>query len=57
VSAPGLVIVLELERAPRLVVDCANEPEKVRLDFWLQSDEKRRELLETLFELLEERAA
>lgn len=52
-SAPALVIIFELERTPRVVCDALNDSEALRLRDWLRADERRRELLETLFELLE----
>jgi hypothetical protein len=57
-APPKLTVVFEIERAPFVVVDAANEPERARLEDWLRADGDRREVLTTLFEFLaQERTA
>jgi hypothetical protein len=36
-SAPSLIIVLELEAAPRLLFDVASESEEKRLTDWIEA--------------------
>lgn len=50
-SAPAILIRLELEASPRLLTDCVSEGEQQRLLDWLRSRPALLELVETAIEL------
>ena len=57
-SAPALVLVLEVEAAPKLLSTAVSEAEQIRLEDALRNaDDDVRELLEQVFALVERRAA
>lgn len=57
VSAPAVVIRLELERAPVLYFDCLNEGEEKRLHDWITARWKYAELVQQAAALILEAKA
>jgi hypothetical protein len=45
VSAPAIVIRLELERSPVVVVDCLREDERLRLIDWIEAHPRYRAIV------------
>lgn len=56
-TVPRLVIVLELEAAPRLYVECEREGDERRLRAWIASSADIRELAVRATEIARERRA
>ncbi len=56
-SAPAVLIVLELEAAPRVVVDALDEGDELRLAAWLEACPDYSELVARALELEHERRA
>ena len=50
-SAPRVVIVLELERAPQIVVDAQNDGEVARLRDWLEAHQEIADLYHQAVEI------
>jgi hypothetical protein len=53
VSAPSLIVIFELEAAPRVLFDCVNDAEWARLEEWFGAHP---ELLDPAIRALELRA-
>ena len=56
-SAPAILIRLELEAAPRLLVETTTEDEHLRLVHWIESHPPYLELVQRALALEQERAA
>jgi hypothetical protein len=56
-SAPAAVIRLELEAAPRVLIDCMNEREEIRLADWITSHPRLLDLVAAALELQNEAEA
>jgi hypothetical protein len=56
-SAPAIVIRLELEAAPKLLTDCLSEAEEERLIDWLEVHPELRQLIVLAYELRDEAKA
>jgi hypothetical protein len=54
VSAPAIVIRLELEASPRVIVDALHEGECERLHWWFEEHAEQLELIRRAYEIADE---